>query len=163
MKTVELSAALGQAQVVENLKNFVGVDAQGAAALMTPERLAAVAGGKVTYDNSGSNKNTLLRVCSLKQWEHTLIEICCSQSSVNADVIFCQICNHSEGVIRAKIKYNSTIPETKLYLKKDDNSFWIDMLPYSSYSIRICTGTDLVYDLKTTATDDTGLELIPYS
>ena len=44
MKTVELSAALGQAQVVENLKNFVGVDAQGAAALMTPERLAAVAG-----------------------------------------------------------------------------------------------------------------------
>ena len=48
MKTVELSAALGQAQVVENLKNFVGVDAQGAAALMTPERLAAVAGGFVT-------------------------------------------------------------------------------------------------------------------
>ena len=47
MKTVELSAALGQAQVVENLKNFVGVDAQGAAALMTPERLAAVAGGKM--------------------------------------------------------------------------------------------------------------------
>ena len=47
MKTVELSAALGQAQVVENLKNFVGVDAQGAAALMTPERLAAVAGGMI--------------------------------------------------------------------------------------------------------------------
>ena len=45
MNTIELSAALGQAQVVENLKNFVGVDAQGAAALMTPERLAAVAGG----------------------------------------------------------------------------------------------------------------------
>ena len=50
MKTVELSAALGQAQVVENLKNFVGVDAQGAAALMTPERLAAVAGG-LTHAN----------------------------------------------------------------------------------------------------------------
>ncbi len=48
MKTVELSAALGQAQVVENLKNFVGVDAQGAAALMTPERLAAVAGESQT-------------------------------------------------------------------------------------------------------------------
>ena len=47
MKTVELSAALGQAQVVENLKNFVGVDAQGAAALMTPERLAAVAGESI--------------------------------------------------------------------------------------------------------------------
>ena len=47
MKTVELSAALNSAQVVENLKNFVGVDAQGAAALMTPERLAAVAGEKM--------------------------------------------------------------------------------------------------------------------
>lgn len=47
MNTIELSAALGQAQVVENLKNFVGVDAQGAAALMTPERLAAVAGGSI--------------------------------------------------------------------------------------------------------------------
>ena len=47
MNTIELSAALGQAQVVENLKNFVGVDAQGAAALMTPERLAAVAGGMI--------------------------------------------------------------------------------------------------------------------
>ena len=47
MKTVELSAALNSAQVVENLKNFVGVDAQGAAALMTPERLAAVAGESI--------------------------------------------------------------------------------------------------------------------
>ena len=62
MKTVELSAALGQAQVVENLKNFVGVDAQGAAALMTPERLAAVAGesikkiGKSLYVDSFSGE-----------------------------------------------------------------------------------------------------------
>ena len=56
MKTVELSAALGQAQVVENLKNFVGVDAQGAAALMTPERLAAVAGGLLNKSNSFLNE-----------------------------------------------------------------------------------------------------------
>ena len=49
MKTVELSAALNSAQVVENLKNFVGVDAQGAAALMTPERLAAVAGENMCF------------------------------------------------------------------------------------------------------------------
>ena len=47
-----------------------------------------------------------------------------------------------------------------LYLKKDDNSFWIKVLPYSTISIRICTGTDLVYDLKTTATDESGLELV---
>lgn len=63
MKTVELSAALGQAQVVENLKNFVGVDAQGAAALMTPERLAAVAGEsikKVTFAKTDANLNTTI-------------------------------------------------------------------------------------------------------
>lgn len=54
MNTIELSAALGQAQVVENLKNFVGVDAQGAAALMTPERLAAVA-GELAYKNLGAS------------------------------------------------------------------------------------------------------------
>ena len=59
MNTVELSAALGQAQVVENLKNFVGVDAQGAAALMTPERLAAVAGEFVfRSDEMDLNKYT---------------------------------------------------------------------------------------------------------
>lgn len=56
MNTIELSAALGQAQVVENLKNFVGVDAQGAAALMTPERLAAVAGGLLNKSNSFLNE-----------------------------------------------------------------------------------------------------------
>lgn len=59
MKTVELSAALGQAQVVENLKNFVGVDAQGAAALMTPERLAAVAGGLATKTVANTNADDL--------------------------------------------------------------------------------------------------------
>ena len=62
MKTVELSAALNSAQVVENLKNFVGVDAQGAAALMTPERLAAVAGGimhlRTDFINSSSTDIT---------------------------------------------------------------------------------------------------------
>lgn len=160
MNTIELSAALGQAQVVENLKNFVGVDAQGAAALMTPERLAAVAGGKVSYDNTSSSKHTILRICSLKQWDHTLVEIVCSQSSADASVVYCQICNHSERFIKAKIINTMGTTHINLYLKKDDNSFWIKVLPYSTISIRICTGTDLVYDLKTTATDESGLELV---
>lgn len=47
MKTIELSAALASAPVQENLKNFAGLDAQNALGLMTPERLAAVAGGKL--------------------------------------------------------------------------------------------------------------------
>ena len=45
MKTIELSAAIASAPVQENLKNFAGLDAQNALGLMTPERLAAVAGG----------------------------------------------------------------------------------------------------------------------
>ena len=45
MKTIELSAAMASAPVQENLKNFAGLDAQNALGLMTPERLAAVAGG----------------------------------------------------------------------------------------------------------------------
>ena len=47
MKTIELSAALASAPVQENLKNFAGLDAQNTLGLMTPERLAAVAGGKM--------------------------------------------------------------------------------------------------------------------
>ena len=66
MKTVELSAALGQAQVVENLKNFVGVDAQGAAALMTPERLAAVAGGLNIISDTFVPYKTLVYIGDLK-------------------------------------------------------------------------------------------------
>ena len=63
MKTVELSAALNSAQVVENLKNFVGVDAQGAAALMTPERLAAVAGESFSKPYS-NDLNSELDYCT---------------------------------------------------------------------------------------------------
>ena len=44
MKTIELSAAIASAPVQENLKNFVGVTPENTVGLMTPERLAAVAG-----------------------------------------------------------------------------------------------------------------------
>ena len=49
MKTIELSAAMASAPVQENLKNFAGLDAQNALGLMTPERLAAVAGEKMRF------------------------------------------------------------------------------------------------------------------
>ena len=52
MKTIELSAALASAPVQENLKNFAGLDAQNALGLMTPERLAAVAGENVWIRNN---------------------------------------------------------------------------------------------------------------
>ena len=55
MKTIELSAAIASAPVQENLKNFAGLDAQNALGLMTPERLAAVAGG---LKNFGLIRNT---------------------------------------------------------------------------------------------------------
>ena len=61
MKTIELSAALASAPVQENLKNFAGLDAQNALGLMTPERLAAVAGDflldgvKILYHNKSDS------------------------------------------------------------------------------------------------------------
>lgn len=57
MKTIELSAAMASAPVQENLKNFAGLDAQNALGLMTPERLAAVAGGLI--DNARFHKINL--------------------------------------------------------------------------------------------------------
>lgn len=55
MKTIELSAAIASAPVQENLKNFAGLDAQNALGLMTPERLAAVAGEKLPVASSNTD------------------------------------------------------------------------------------------------------------
>ena len=55
MKTIELSAAIASAPVQENLKNFAGLDAQNALGLMTPERLAAVAGEKLPVASAERN------------------------------------------------------------------------------------------------------------
>ena len=47
MEKITLNEYLKQGSVVENLKNFVGVTPENTVGLMTPERLAAVAGGKL--------------------------------------------------------------------------------------------------------------------
>ena len=47
METIDINEVFAQANVVENLKNFAGIDAQNALSMMTPERLAAVVGGKL--------------------------------------------------------------------------------------------------------------------
>ena len=55
MEKITLNEYLKQGSVVENLKNFVGVTPENTMGLMTPERLAAVAGG---LPNKGSLVNT---------------------------------------------------------------------------------------------------------
>ena len=47
METIELKDVMNQLPVVEDLKNFAGIDAQNALSMMTPERLAAVVGGNM--------------------------------------------------------------------------------------------------------------------
>ena len=47
MEKITLKEALKQASVVDELKNFVGLTKDDAVGLMTPERLAAVAGEKI--------------------------------------------------------------------------------------------------------------------
>ena len=58
MAKITLKEALKQASVVDELKNFVGLTKDDAVGLMTPERLAAVAGEKIwkVYTNSNPNK-----------------------------------------------------------------------------------------------------------
>ena len=65
MKTIELSAALASAPVQENLKNFAGLDAQNALGLMTPERLAAVAGALVMKNGQKLTSFNDLEVCTV--------------------------------------------------------------------------------------------------
>ena len=47
METIDINEVFAQANVVENLKNFAGIDAQNALGMMSPERLAAVVGGNM--------------------------------------------------------------------------------------------------------------------
>lgn len=47
METIELKDVMNQLPVVEDLKNFAGIDAQNALSMMTPERLAAVVGESI--------------------------------------------------------------------------------------------------------------------
>ena len=47
MEKITLNEYLKQGSVVENLKNFVGVTPENTVGLMTPERLAAVAGESI--------------------------------------------------------------------------------------------------------------------
>ena len=65
MKTIELSAALASAPVQENLKNFAGLDAQNTLGLMTPERLAAVAGALVMKNGQKLTSFNDLEVCTV--------------------------------------------------------------------------------------------------
>ena len=59
MEKITLNEYLKQGSVVENLKNFVGVTPENTVGLMTPERLAAVAGEFIKYMPDGIDCNTL--------------------------------------------------------------------------------------------------------
>lgn len=64
METIDINEVFAQANVVENLKNFAGIDAQNALSMMTPERLAAVVGGNIgeaTVDKPGLLSSAMLR------------------------------------------------------------------------------------------------------
>ena len=121
MKTVELSAALGQAQVVENLKNFVGVDAQGAAALMTPERLAAVAGGMILNAKR-------LTSGDLNDYKYPCILMVGSSDVANKPTSFVYImvlaCSESKDVVQIGI----SISLRELYIRGLSNDVWNDWI-----------------------------------
>ena len=63
MEKITLNEYLKQGSVVENLKNFVGVTPENTMGLMTPERLAAVAGelGKFPMMKQGPIRDGLMK------------------------------------------------------------------------------------------------------
>ena len=116
MKTIELSAALASAPVQENLKNFAGLDAQNALGLMTPERLAAVAGGlrfkgtiKESDDLNNINVscNYLVNGVVPKNYPKGVYDygavITEVISSITVQIVFTH--SHSDSYLR--VKYNS--------------------------------------------------------
>ena len=121
MKTVELSAALNSAQVVENLKNFVGVDAQGAAALMTPERLAAVAGGMILNAKR-------LTSGDLNDYKYPCILMVGSSDVANKPTSFVYImvlaCSESKDVVQIGI----SISLRELYIRGLSTDVWNDWI-----------------------------------
>ena len=121
MNTIELSAALGQAQVVENLKNFVGVDAQGAAALMTPERLAAVAGGMILNAKR-------LTSGDLNDYKYPCILMVGSSDVANKPTSFVYImvlaCSESKDVVQIGI----SISLRELYIRGLSTDVWNDWI-----------------------------------
>ena len=60
MEKITLNEYLKQGSVVENLKNFVGVTPENTVGLMTPERLAAVAGGLEYKELPATTSKTVL-------------------------------------------------------------------------------------------------------
>ena len=65
MEKITLNEYLKQGSVVENLKNFVGVTPENTVGLMTPERLAAVAGALVMKNGQELTSFNDLEVCTV--------------------------------------------------------------------------------------------------
>ena len=65
MAKITLKEALKQASVVDDLKNFVGLTKDDAVGLMTPERLAAVAGALVMKNGQELTSFNDLEVCTV--------------------------------------------------------------------------------------------------
>ena len=65
MAKITLKEALKQASVVDELKNFVGLTKDDAVGLMTPERLAAVAGALVMKNGQKLTSFNDLEVCTV--------------------------------------------------------------------------------------------------
>ena len=147
MKTIELSAAIASAPVQENLKNFAGLDAQNALGLMTPERLAAVAGEKLPVASAerngllskrnsqsvislSSNQVALIHTTSSMEWDATnmILYLCSDTPTSILSVVLrsgsttnrCIINTVYRSEVLAKVKFYKEVNSNhivKLYIK----------------------------------------------
>ena len=124
MKTIELSAAIASAPVQENLKNFAGLDAQNALGLMTPERLAAVAGEKMGLANfkSGllntpSELSTNIKEIAEYVYQNT------KENTSFSYIVSCEAVYQATGYLSSGKKYG--VITITCYIKERNATFFI--------------------------------------
>ena len=126
MKTIELSAAMASAPVQENLKNFAGLDAQNALGLMTPERLAAVAGEKLGF-----------------YVKHSIVEIPTLNDRINVAKKIVSALPRIAGILSFDVTFSCTgIHQAHgyIYNGKQHGIIKIDILFGGAYNVKIHNG-----------------------
>ena len=121
MAKITLKEALKQASVVDELKNFVGLTKDDAVGLMTPERLAAVAGGMILNAKR-------LTSGDLNDYKYPCILMVGSSDIANKPTPFVYImvlaCSESKDVVQIGI----SISLRELYIRGLSNDVWNDWI-----------------------------------
>lgn len=126
MEKITLNEYLKQGSVVENLKNFVGVTPENTMGLMTPERLAAVAGEKLGF-----------------YVKHSIVEIPTLNDRINVAKKIVSALPRIAGILSFDVTFSCTgIHQAHgyIYNGKQHGIIKIDILFGGAYNVKINNG-----------------------